>query len=86
MGPATLSFTPFPATAPAALPLLSAPTAMHEFLVHFQDDRYPGKTVLRSFARHMSLSEARARLLACYPLRAPHCLSITHLAPLLPGR
>ncbi|MNO61855.1 hypothetical protein D3C76_525150 [compost metagenome] len=62
------------------------PAAMHEFLVHFQDDRFPGKTVLRSFARHMSLSEARARLLACYPLRAPQLLSITYLAPLLPGR
>lgn len=57
---------------------------MNTFLVHFQDDQYLGKTVLRSFARHMSASEARARLQLCYPVRHPHRLAILCLTPLLP--
>lgn len=60
--------------------------AMNEFLVHFQDGHCLGKTVLRSFSRHMTLSEARVRLQACYPLRVPHLLNILHLTPMLPGR
>ena len=60
--------------------------AMNEFLVHFQDGHCLGKTVLRSFSRQMSLSEARVRLQACYPLRVPHLLNILHLTPMLPGR
>lgn len=59
---------------------------MNEFLVHFQDGHCLGKTVLRSFHRHMTLSEARVRLQACYPLRVPHLLNILHLTPMLPGR
>ncbi|AGI24406.1 hypothetical protein H681_12680 [Pseudomonas sp. ATCC 13867] len=54
--------------------------------MHFQDGHCLGKTVLRSFSRHMTLSEARVRLQACYPLRVPHLLNILHLAPMLPGR
>jgi len=42
--------------------------------------------VLRSFSRQMTLSEARVRLQACYPLRVPHLLNILHLTPMLPGR
>lgn len=60
--------------------------AMNEFLVHFQDGHCLGKTVLRSFHRQMTLSEARVRLQACYPLRVPHLLNILHLTPMLPGR
>lgn len=57
---------------------------MNTFIVHFQDDQHHGKTVLCSFARHMSASEAHARLQQCYPIRHPHRLLILYLTPLLP--